>query len=103
MTADMFDHDKAVRVRISGKVQGVGFRYWTRDEAVRLGLTGWVRNEEDGAVVAVIAGPDSAISTMIERFRRGPLGASVSGVETETAQLEKTRRISALPADSSNR
>ncbi|ANP88726.1 acylphosphatase [Rhizobium leguminosarum] len=85
----MSDHDKAVRVRISGKVQGVGFRYWTRDEAVRLGLTGWVRNEEDGAVVAVIAGPDTAITTMIERFRRGPLGASVSGVETEAAQLEK--------------
>ncbi|MBY3221909.1 acylphosphatase [Rhizobium sp. 25PS6] len=85
----MSDHDKAVRVRISGKVQGVGFRIWTRDEAVRLGLTGWVRNEEDGAVVAVIAGPDTAVTTMIERFRRGPLGASVSGVETETAQLEK--------------
>ncbi|MBY3166539.1 acylphosphatase [Rhizobium leguminosarum bv. viciae 248] len=85
----MSDHDKAVRVRISGKVQGVGFRMWTRDEAVRLGLTGWVRNEEDGAVVAVIAGPDTAITTMIERFRRGPLGASVSAVETEAAQLEK--------------
>ncbi|EJC66678.1 acylphosphatase [Rhizobium leguminosarum bv. viciae WSM1455] len=90
MTADMSDHDKAVRVRISGKVQGVGFRYWTRDEAVRLGLTGWVRNEEDGAVIAVIAGSDSAISAMIERFGRGPSGASVSGVETETAQLEKS-------------
>lgn len=89
MTADMSDHDKAVRVRISGKVQGVGFRYWTRDEAVRLGLTGWVRNEEDGAVVAVIAGPDAAVTTMIERLRRGPPGASVSGVETEMAQLEK--------------
>ncbi|AUW42865.1 acylphosphatase [Rhizobium leguminosarum] len=85
----MSDHHKAVRVRISGKVQGVGFRYWTRDEAVRLGLTGWVRNEEDGAVVAVIAGPDTAISTMIERFWRGPSGASVSGVEMEAAQLEK--------------
>lgn len=89
MTADMSDHDKAVRVRISGKVQGVGFRYWTRDEAVRLGLTGWVRNEEDGAVVAVIAGPDAAVTTMIERFRRGPSGASVSSVETEATQLEK--------------
>jgi len=85
----MSDREKAVRVRISGKVQGVGFRYWTRDEAVRLGLTGWVRNEEDGAVVAVIAGPDIAISAMIERFRRGPSEASVSGVETEAAQLEK--------------
>ncbi|MGZ2456230.1 acylphosphatase [Rhizobium sp. IY2] len=86
----MCDHDKAVRVRISGKVQGVGFRMWTRDEAVLLGLTGWVRNEQDGTVVALIAGPDIAIATMIERLRRGPAGASVSGVETEAAKLETT-------------
>ncbi|MBY5335858.1 acylphosphatase [Rhizobium leguminosarum] len=85
----MSDRYKAVRVRISGKVQGVGFRMWTRDEAVRLGLTGWVRNEENGAVVALIAGPDAAVTTMIERFGRGPLGSSVSGIETEAVQLEK--------------
>lgn len=89
MTADMSDHDKAVRMRISGKVQGVGFRMWTRDEAVRLGLTGWVRNERDGAVAALIAGSDSAIATMIERFRQGPAGASVSGVEMEEAEFDK--------------
>ncbi|PDS77534.1 acylphosphatase [Rhizobium sp. L43] len=85
----MPDRYKAVRVRISGKVQGVGFRMWTRNEAVRLGLTGWVRNEEDGAVVALIAGPDAAISTMIERFGRGPAGSWVAGVETEAAEFEK--------------
>ncbi|MBX5206013.1 acylphosphatase [Rhizobium sp. NZLR1] len=89
VTADIPDRYNAVRVRISGKVQGVGFRMWTRNEAVRLGLTGWVRNERDGAVVALIAGPDTAISIMIERFSRGPAGSSVAGVETEAAQLEK--------------
>lgn len=62
---------------------------WTRDEALRLGLTGWVRNEGDGSVAALIAGPDTAVSTMIERFGRGPAGASVSGVETEPTQFEK--------------
>ncbi|WP_064685378.1 acylphosphatase [Rhizobium bangladeshense] len=85
----MSDRDEAVRVRISGKVQGVGFRMWTRDEALRLGLTGWVRNEADGSVAALVAGPYNAISTMIERLRRGPAGASVSGVETEVTRLEK--------------
>ncbi|MET3753621.1 acylphosphatase [Rhizobium binae] len=62
---------------------------WTRDEALRLRLTGWVRNEADGSVAALVAGPDNAISTMIERLRRGPAGASVSGVETEATRLEK--------------
>ncbi|MBB4478088.1 acylphosphatase [Rhizobium etli] len=62
---------------------------WTRDEALRLGLTGWVRNEADGSVAALVAGPDNAISTIIERLRRGPAGASVSGVETEATWLEK--------------
>ncbi|MBX5045662.1 acylphosphatase [Rhizobium lentis] len=83
----MSDHYEAVRVRISGRVQGVGFRMWTRDEALRLGVTGWVRNEADGSVSALIAGADSAIATMIERLRRGPAGALVSGLQTEAAQL----------------
>ncbi|EJB02402.1 acylphosphatase [Rhizobium leguminosarum bv. trifolii WSM597] len=78
---------EAVRVRVSGRVQGVGFRMWAREEALRLGLTGWVRNETDGSVAALIAGSDTAISTMIARFGRGPAGASVSGVETEATQL----------------
>jgi acylphosphatase len=78
---------EAVLVRITGKVQGVRFRVWTRDEVTQLGLAGWVRNEEDGSVVALIAGSDTAISTMIERFRRGPSGASVSSVETESTAL----------------
>ncbi|MGV4795577.1 acylphosphatase [Rhizobium sp. F40D2] len=83
----MSAHYEAVRVRVSGRVQGVGFRIWTREEALRLGLTGWVRNEVDGSVAALIAGSDIAISTMIERFSRGPAGATVSGVETEATQL----------------
>ncbi|PDT12678.1 acylphosphatase [Rhizobium sp. J15] len=85
----MSDQYEAVRARISGKVQGVGFRMWTRDEALRLGVTGWVRNDADGSVAALIAGPDGAISAMIERLKRGPASASVSGVETEVTRLEK--------------
>jgi acylphosphatase len=83
----MSDDHEAVLVRIRGKVQGVSFRVWTRREALQLGLAGWVRNEEDGSVVALIAGADAAISTMIERFRRGPPGASVSNVETQPTTL----------------
>jgi acylphosphatase len=86
----MSDDREAVLVRITGKVQGVGYRVWTRNEAMKLGLTGWVRNETDGSVAALISGSGSAISTMIERFRLGPSGASVSRVETQRAEPAET-------------
>ncbi|MGK6312667.1 acylphosphatase [Neorhizobium sp. DT-125] len=85
----MSDDRKAALVRITGRVQGVSYRVWTRNEATRLGLTGWVRNEEDGSVTALIAGPDTAVLAMIERFWHGPSGASVSGVETELTVTEE--------------
>ncbi|TIO71435.1 MAG: acylphosphatase, partial [Mesorhizobium sp.] len=59
----MVEQKRTVRARISGKVQGVSYRVWARDEAVRLGLTGWVRNEHDGSVTALIAGADAAIDS----------------------------------------
>lgn len=74
---------RAVRARVSGTVQGVSYRVWTRGEAARLGLTGWVRNERDGSVTALIAGADAAVATMVERLWQGPRGALVSKVEVE--------------------
>lgn len=81
----MQGEQKAVRVRVSGTVQGVSYRVWTRGEALRLGLTGWVRNERDGSVTALIAGADAAVAAMIERLWQGPRGALVSKVEVEEA------------------
>jgi acylphosphatase len=81
----MAEDRRAALVRITGRVQGVCFRAWTRDEAERLGLDGWVRNESDGSVTALIAGPDTAVSTMLNRFWKGPPGASVSDVASEDA------------------
>ncbi|MDW5316320.1 acylphosphatase [Rhizobium sp. PL01] len=81
----MTDEAKAVLVRITGRVQGVGFRYWMRGQAQKLGLSGWVRNETDGAVAALICGPAAAVSTMLERCWIGPLAASVAEVVTESA------------------
>jgi acylphosphatase len=80
---------KAMLVRIEGRVQGVSFRVWTRDEAERLGLTGWVRNENDGSVAALITGSDAAVSTMLQRFRLGPGGASVTSVTSEEADPDQ--------------
>ena len=77
--------ERAVRARISGTVQGVSYRVWTRGEAMRLGLTGWVRNERDGSVTVLIAGADAAVIAMIDRLWQGPRGALVSNVEVEEA------------------
>ncbi len=73
---------KSLIVRIRGKVQGVGFRYWTQSEAQKLGLGGWVRNESDGSVSALIVGPKHAVDSMLKRFEEGPEAASVSRVNS---------------------
>ncbi|HEV7310041.1 acylphosphatase [Ensifer sp.] len=79
----MGQSQKTVRVRILGRVQGVSFRVWTRNEAERLGLAGWVKNEPDGSVFAVINGSEEAVATMLERLGEGPPMASVTQVITE--------------------
>ncbi|UXS04014.1 acylphosphatase [Agrobacterium tumefaciens] len=84
----MSSDQKAMLVRITGKVQGVSFRVWTRQEALKLGLAGSVRNEADGSVVALIAGPEHAVSSMIEGFWHGPRGASVVDVQTQAVTLQ---------------
>jgi len=68
-------------VIVSGRVQGVFFRSETQDEALRLGLTGWVRNLPDGRVEAVFEGEKDMVERLIEWCRHGPLGASVTKVE----------------------
>lgn len=84
----MTDDAKAVLVRIAGRVQGVGFRFWMRGQAQRLGLSGWVRNEADGTVVALIYGSAAAVAAMLERCWNGPPGASVDDVRSEMTSLD---------------
>ena len=71
---------ETVRLRISGKVQGVGYRFWANRTAARLGLRGWVRNRLDGSVEALVTGDPDAVAAMIEACRDGPPGARVSDV-----------------------
>jgi len=68
-------------VYVSGMVQGVFFRSETQDEALRHGLTGWVRNLPDGRVEAVFEGEKERVEKLIEFCRRGPPGARVTNVE----------------------
>jgi acylphosphatase len=72
----------ARHVRVTGKVQGVFFRAWAREQAESLGVTGWVRNCPDGRVEAHVEGGDSAVEQMIERLRRGPPAAVVEDLRT---------------------
>ena len=69
------------RLRIHGVVQGVGFRYALQREAIRLGLSGWVRNRRDGTVEAVVAGPAGAVEAIVAWSRRGPPSARVHAVD----------------------
>lgn len=69
------------QVIIQGYVQGVAFRASTRDQAERLGVTGWVRNLPDGTVEALFEGEKKKVEDIIAWCRRGPLGARVAEVE----------------------
>jgi acylphosphatase len=68
---------------ISGRVQGVGFRYFTLTAAFREGITGWVRNRRDGAVEIAAEGEAEAVERFERAIRQGPSGARVEMVETE--------------------
>jgi len=70
-------------VYVSGRVQGVFFRSETQDEALRHGLTGWVRNLPEGRVEAVFEGDKDKVDRLIEFCRRGPPGARVSRVDVQ--------------------
>ena len=72
--------ERTVRVRIGGRVQGVGFRYWTEETALELGLAGWVRNRRDGSVEALFSGTADDVAEMLARCHAGPRAAQVASV-----------------------
>ncbi len=71
----------AVHVRVSGRVQGVFYRAFTRDRALALGIKGWVRNIPGGGVEAVLEGERKAIGELLRDMKSGPAGAMVLGME----------------------
>jgi acylphosphatase len=78
----------ARRYFISGVVQGVGFRYFTQDEAERLGLCGFVRNLRDGRVEAYAIGPPERLDRLRGILERGPRGAMVQHVAEQAAEID---------------
>ena len=75
----------ARRFRVHGKVQGVGFRWWTRSLASELGFTGTVQNLEDGSVEVIATGTDTVLSELRARLASGPPGAGVTSIDEEPA------------------
>ncbi|HKW47864.1 MAG TPA: acylphosphatase [Gemmatimonadaceae bacterium] len=73
-------------VAVRGRVQGVGFRWFVRERARALGLTGWVRNTQDGAVEVLAVGNDDALQRLRGLLGSGPSGARVSAVEDQQLQ-----------------
>jgi acylphosphatase len=78
-------------LQITGRVQGVGFRYSMQHEAARLGVHGWVRNRRDGSVEALVQGSAEAIAAITDWARRGPPGARVENVRVSNADAEEAR------------
>jgi len=70
-----------VRIRVSGRVQGVGYRYFTQRNADLLGIKGWVRNIPGGGVEAVLEGERQTVGELLNLMKSGPSGALVSGME----------------------
>ena len=83
----------ARHLRVTGRVQGVFYRAWTRDQARELGVAGWVRNCDDGSVEAHLEGEERAVASMIERMRKGPIAASVEHVSVQDAGPEQLDRF----------
>ncbi len=78
--------ERAVEIVVSGVVQGVAFRWRANEEAERLGVTGWVRNEPDGTVRSHAEGPVEAVDSFIDWCRRGPRSAVVERVDVREVQ-----------------
>ena len=73
--------------RVTGRVQGVGYRWWARAQATRLGVTGTVRNADDGSVVVQARGSDTALAELERLLGEGPPHARVVQVERIPASL----------------
>ncbi len=88
---------KSLNVRITGAVQGVGFRAWTEQAAKTRGLSGWVRNRRDGSVEAVISGADDKVDEMLAYFWQGPSASRVERVESAPADFPMQLGFRQLP------
>jgi len=85
---------RTVHLRIRGRVQGVGYRAWLVNTAIRYGLRGWVRNRVDGSVEAMLHGPTAACRAVVALAHRGPPSAEVTSV----SEADDSTAVADMPA-----
>lgn len=73
------------RYTVTGRVQGVGFRWYVEREARTLGLSGWVRNRADGSVEVLAAGTNQQLNELYDKLKQGPRASRVDNVEVDQA------------------
>lgn len=78
--------DVRLSVRVSGRVQGVGFRYFSQTVAHRLGADGWVRNEPDGSVCCEVQSDSATVEQFVAELRGGPRFSRVDEVDIESIE-----------------
>jgi acylphosphatase len=88
---------KTVRLHITGRVQGVGYRVWATRITAELGVRGWVRNLADGAVEMLATGTDGAVGFLIAAARRGPPAARVCEIRVTDDEDDGSVGFTALP------
>ncbi|RJF94137.1 acylphosphatase [Sphingomonas cavernae] len=93
----MADCSTARRLRVTGRVQGVGYRDWATGAARSLGLSGWVRNRSDGSVEALASGSQEAVEAFIVACHQGPALARVTDVAVQDAEAPAERGFVFLP------
>jgi acylphosphatase len=86
-----------LRLRITGRVQGVGYRIWATRTAASLALRGWVRNRSDGSVEVLATGAPDALAAFVEACRGGPYGAHVTAVTAAEVEDDGSLGFGALP------
>ncbi|GMT49815.1 MAG: acylphosphatase [bacterium] len=84
MSQDLYE----LHLIISGRVQGVGFRYFTQKEAQRLGIVGWVRNTMDERVEIVSSGDKAILEEFLSKVEQGPPGSTVTHIKTRWNRVD---------------
>ena len=88
---------RSVRLVITGRVQGVGYRIWAERTALALDVRGWVRNRRDGSVELLATGAENAVADFITACRQGPPAAVVDDVVVEPGKDEQSAGFTAHP------
>ena len=87
-TGEPGSQESRLHAVVHGRVQGVGYRATTMDEARRLQLAGWVRNRIDGRVEVLAEGPQAKLALLLTYLKRGPMGARVSHVVEDWSEAQ---------------